>query len=162
MIVNCAMFLVLFASARLWADAGLQIVFIALGVIGWWQWFRGRTEVQEEGPIREADRRTLLICLLAVVMSTAVLTVVLRETHDSSPFLDALTTSLSLVAQWLLNTRRVATWFFWIVADCIYIPLYVSKDLYLTAIVYVLFLVLCLDGLRRWRAAAAVPERVNA
>src|SRR5512144_1339918 len=37
-IANSSFFLVLFASSRLWADSALQIVFIALGAIGWWQW----------------------------------------------------------------------------------------------------------------------------
>ena len=66
-------------------------------------------------------------------------------------FLDALTTSLSLVAQWLLNGKYVQTWYFWIAADCVYIPLYVSRDLNLTAAIYAVFLVLCLSGLQSWR-----------
>lgn len=40
-IANSAFFLALFASARLWADSGLQVMYIALGFIGWWQWLDG-------------------------------------------------------------------------------------------------------------------------
>ncbi len=151
-IANSALFLVLFTSARLWADAGLQVVFIALGALGWWQWMRGSST---SDAVHHSGSRLLAGCLAVVVVATAGLTVILRAADDVSPFWDALTTALSLVAQWLLNTRRIATWYFWIAADLIYIPLYAGKDLYLTAVIYVLFLGLCLNGLRLWRAGAS-------
>jgi nicotinamide mononucleotide transporter len=156
-IANCAFFLLLFTSTRLWADAGLQLVFIALGVAGWWQWVRRRGG---HAPlvVTRAPRREMAWCVAFVVLGTAALFVVLRAAHDSAPLLDAFTTCLSLAAQWLLNGKRIQTWYFWIAADCIYVPLYVSKDLNLTAIVYVLFLGLCATGLRSWlRAAKDAP-----
>ena len=75
----------------------------------------------------------------------------LRAVHDIAPFWDALTTCLSLVAQALLNWKKLENWYFWIAADVIYIPLYVVKRLDLTAIVYMLFLSMCFLGLREWR-----------
>jgi nicotinamide mononucleotide transporter len=62
-----------------------------------------------------------------------------------------LTTALSLAAQWLLNLKQFENWCFWIAADVIYIPLYFVKVLYLTGIVYVIFLGLCFTGVRAWR-----------
>jgi nicotinamide mononucleotide transporter len=148
-ILNSALFLVLFLSARLWADAALQGVFIVLGFTGWWQWIRGRAR---EGKVVAVASPAMMITLAgAVVAATGLLTWVLTEAHDSAPFWDALTTSLSLAAQYLLNARKVQTWWFWIAADVIYIPLYVTKKLDLTAIVYVLFLGLCFAGWRAWR-----------
>jgi nicotinamide mononucleotide transporter len=152
-IANSGFFLVLFASSRLWADSALQIMFIALGVIGWWQWLfggAGRTALV----VRRATPRVLPASVAAVVVGTFGLTLLLRATDDAAPFWDALTTALSLVAQWLLNTKKIETWYFWIAADCIYVPLYLSRDLNLTAAIYLLFLGLCLAGLRSWRRAA--------
>ncbi|OBC06759.1 nicotinamide mononucleotide transporter PnuC [Mycobacterium sp. 852013-50091_SCH5140682] len=149
-IANCVFFLVLFASARLWADAGLQVLYIALGFAGWWQWLygnAGRTPLM----VTRARPDQIGWCIGVVVAATAALTVILRAAHDSAPFLDALTTSLSLVAQWLLNGKYLQTWYFWIAADCIYVPLYLSRDLNLTAAIYVVFLALCLSGLQSWR-----------
>ncbi|MEV0672476.1 nicotinamide riboside transporter PnuC [Mycobacterium sp. NPDC050441] len=149
-IANCLFFLVLFASARLWADAGLQVLYIVLGFAGWWQWQygnAGRTPLV----VTRARPDQIGWCVGIVVAGTALLTVVLRAAHDAAPFLDALTTSLSLVAQWLLNGKYLQTWYFWIAADCVYIPLYLSRDLNLTAAIYVVFLMLCLSGLQSWR-----------
>lgn len=166
-IANSALFLVLFTSIPFWADAALQVVFIVLGVIGWWQWLRGgvaRTALV----VGRASRFSLVACVVFVVAGTAVLTPTLRAGHDAAPFWDALTTALSLAAQWLLNAKKIETWWFWITADCVYIPLYVTKRLDLTAIVYVLFLGMCVGGVVGWRrlyrahTAATTPVAVPA
>ena len=78
---------------------------------------------------------------------------VLVAVHDAAPFLDALTTVLSLVAQYLLCRKRLENWIVWIVVDAIYVPLYLSRDLDLTALLYALFLVMCIYGLRAWLPA---------
>jgi nicotinamide mononucleotide transporter len=161
-IANSAFFLVLFLSARLYADSGLQVVYIVLGFIGWWQWLhggasRGRLVVARSG------WRLLAGCAAFVVAGTWGLTLLLGWAKDIAPFWDALTTALSLAAQFLLNAKRIENWAFWIVADVIYVPLYVVKRLDLTAIVYVLFLALCFAGVAAWRralGAAAAPETV--
>lgn len=149
-IANSAFFLVLFCSARLWADAGLQVIYIGLGFVGWWQWRCGGTR-RSALSVTRAGRSELGRCLAFVMVGTGVLYLLLRSVHDSAPLLDALTTCLSLAAQWLLNAKRIQTWWFWIAADCIYVPLYLSRQLVLTSVVYVLFLGLCVAGLRAWR-----------
>jgi nicotinamide mononucleotide transporter len=149
-IANSAFFLVLFASARLWADSGLQVVYIVLGFVGWWQWLHGGPE-----RTRLVVGRTPLWAFAYgagfIVLGTWGLTRLLGAVHDIAPFWDALTTCLSLVAQALLNWKKLENWYFWIAADVIYIPLYVVKRLDLTAIVYMLFLAMCFLGLREWR-----------
>lgn len=160
-IANSALFLVLFASAQLWADSGLQLIYIVLGFAGWWQWLYGDRD-RTPLPVRAASARHLMWCVIAVGAVTAVLYPILVSVHDSAPFLDALTTSLSLVAQWLLNGKRIQTWYFWIAADVIYVPLYFSRRLNLTAVVYMLFLTLCVAGLRAWsRERSSVSETVG-
>lgn len=151
-IANSAFFLVLFASARLWADSGLQIMFIVLGFVGWWQWLYGG-ERRTALVVGRARPVTLGLCVAVVLIGTTGLTLILRSVHDVAPFWDALTTSLSVAAQWLLNTKKIENWAFWIAADCIYVPLYFVKRLDLTGIVYVLFLGMCFLGVRAWVGA---------
>ncbi|MFJ1704194.1 nicotinamide riboside transporter PnuC [Kitasatospora sp. NPDC088346] len=160
-IANNVFFLVLFAGARLYADAALQLVFLALGAHGWWRWLRGGAAGAPE-VFHRAGPRTVAALLALLVPVTWGLTVLLDRAGDSAPFWDALTTALSLAAQWLLNTRRIETWYFWIAADVIYVPLYLSKALDLTALVYLVFLGMCGIGLRAWHRGLAAPAVVTA
>ncbi len=155
-IANSAFFLVLFASSRLWADSGLQVVYLALGFLGWWQWLRRGTDGRAL-VVTRASRLSIGGCLLFVLLATIGLTLLLRITHDAAPFWDALTTALSLSAQWLLNARKVQTWWFWIAADCIYLPLYATRHLELTVLVYLLLLGMCFAGLASWRRVSLEP-----
>ncbi|PYC67637.1 nicotinamide riboside transporter PnuC [Streptomyces tateyamensis] len=161
-IANNVFFLVLFWSARLYADAALQVVFLLLGAHGWFQWRWRDGEQGGRRVIGRAGTAELLWPAALVVPATWLLTVLLTRAHDTAPFWDALTTALSLAAQWLLNAKRVQNWYFWVAADLVYVPLYVVKRLDLTALVYVVFLGMCLVGLRDWRRQLAVPAAVAA
>ena len=156
-IANNLFFLVLFWSARLYADAALQVVFLGLAVQGWWVWLRGG-EGRTRRTTGRAGRRTLLVLLALLAPATWGLTVLLGRAHDIAPFWDALTTALSLAAQWLLNRKEFENWAFWIAADVVYVPLYFAKALDLTGIVYVLFLGMCFLGVRAWQREPLPPR----
>src|SRR5215467_285564 len=94
-IANSAFFLVLFASARLYADSGLQVVYILLGFAGWWQWLRGGPE-RSRLTVARSGWSLIAGCLVFVVLATWGLTVLLDAAHDVAPFWDAMTTALSL------------------------------------------------------------------
>jgi nicotinamide mononucleotide transporter len=83
------------------------------------------------------------------------------HTDSTVPGWDGATTAASLAAQWLMSRRVLANWSLWIAVDLVYVPLYVYKELYATAGLYALYLVLCLLGLRDWRRElrAAGPAR---
>jgi nicotinamide mononucleotide transporter len=148
-LVNVAAYSIVFFRAHLYGDAGLQIIYFALGAMGWIMWLRrdGDGSVLQ---ISRASRRELVSSIAFAVVATGGLWQVLAHTGSSASFLDALTTSISLVAQWLLNRKRLESWIGWILVDIIYIPLYLSKGLTLTAILYAVFLVMAVLGYREW------------
>jgi nicotinamide mononucleotide transporter len=160
-IANSAFFLVLFLSARLYADSGLQVVYIALGFAGWWQW---RQAGRDRARLVVSRSGTWLLAGSAafVLAATWGLTVLLRAADDIAPFWDALTTAISLAAQFLLNAKKIENWAFWIAADLIYVPLYVVKRLDLTALVYLLFLGLCAAGVTGWRRTLRASQQAPA
>ena len=160
-IANSAFFLVLFLSARLYADSGLQVVYIVLGFAGWWQWLHVGQD-QARPRVARTGWRLLAGCAVFVIAATWGLTVLLTAARDIAPFWDALTTALALAAQLLLNLKRIENWACWIAADLIYVPLYAVKRLDLTAVVYVLFLALCFAGVRSWQRALRAGDENRA
>ncbi|MFE3328402.1 nicotinamide riboside transporter PnuC [Streptomyces sp. NPDC059176] len=150
-IANNVLFVLLFTQAGLYADAVLQVVFITLAAYGWWTWTHGGGPGSDVLPVRRTARAEWAWLLAAGVVGTLGLTLLLRGTTDSTvPFWDATTTVLSLVATYGQCRKRVESWWLWIAADVVYVPLYAYKELYLTALLYAGFLALCVHGLRAW------------
>jgi nicotinamide mononucleotide transporter len=155
-ILNVALLMLVFWSAGLYADAGLQILYLLLGVYGWWAWLHGGVD-RGRLMVRTTTRTEWLAQAAAGVLLTAALWLFLdRLTSSTVPFADALTTALSLLATYGQSRKLVENWWLWIAADLIYIPLYGYKDLWLTSILYVAFLALCVAGLRAWQSARRV------
>ncbi len=149
-IANNIFFIILFFQSRLFADMGLQFIYIILSVIGWHFWLKGGKD-RTELTVTRAPVKLMFGLMFLLVVSTGILTYILIQVNDSAPFLDALTTMLSLAAQFLLTKKYIQNWYFWIIADVIYIYLYFAKGLGLTAVLYAVFLSMCLIGLNRWR-----------
>lgn len=156
-VANNAFFAVLFFEARLFADAGLQVVFAGLGVAGWYWWLNGgraRTRLT----VGRASPRMLLLLGVCCAVATFVLMRLLEIANGAAPFLDALTTALSLSAQFLLNRKLIESWYVWIAADVLYVGLFINRGLYLTAGLYAVFLGLCIAGLIGWRRALSADR----
>lgn len=159
-LANNVFFGILFWNSRLFNDFGLQIVYFALGAWGLWHWTRGGAQRQGEIlPVGRAGARQLAICLGLVPVLTLILTFVSLRLGGAAPFWDALTTALSLVAQGLLGRKWLENWAFWIAADLIYVPLYISRGLHLTAVLYAGFTLLCVWGFRSWKASWETQKR---
>ena len=150
-ITNNIFFVLLFWKSQLFADMTLQFLYIALGILGWYQWLYGAENKSQLAVSRIRLSRAVLV-LAFIAIGTASLTFYLRSVHDSAPFLDAITTVLSLAAQYLLTYKIIENWLVWIAADLLYIGMYFYKDLALTAVLYMIFLAMCVAGWKEWRA----------
>ncbi|MGW8951384.1 nicotinamide riboside transporter PnuC [Streptomyces sp. NPDC055709] len=156
---NNVFFVLLFTQAGLYADAGLQVVFIALAVYGWWAWTHGGGPGSDALPVRRTTRTEWTWLLTAGAVGTLGLTLLLDRATDSTvPFWDALTTALSLMATYGQCRKRLESWWLWIAADVVYVPLYAYKELYLTSLLYLGFMTLCVLGLRGWTRELTVRQ----
>lgn len=155
-LANNIFFGILFWRAGLFADFGLQGVYFALGIWGWWQWLRGGPDHGALKVTRTTHCEWIRL-LIGIPAATFGLRELLIVVNGAAPFWDALTTILCLAAQYLLCRKRFENWWFWIAADLIYVPLYLNRNLPLTAVLYAAFIVLCLIGLRRWKQELSTP-----
>lgn len=154
-ILNNLVYFVVFLHSGLYADSGLQVVFFLLGVYGWWTWSRRRAAVPELAITRTP--RELWAWLVPAMVGSALLLryVLARYTDSTVPGWDGTTAAISLAAIYGQGRKFLESWWLWIAADIICIPLYVYKQLYLTSALYAVFLALCIIGLIDWRKALA-------
>lgn len=134
-IIGCAMFGALFYSVNLYADVALQLFFIVTCVIGWLQWRRGAGGAPL--PISRARMVALAWMVGIGVAATVAYGAMLQlYTNAYAPFIDSGVLMFSVVAQLLLMGRRLETWPFWLLVNTISVPLYASRGLTLTAVLY--------------------------
>src|SRR5579884_163348 len=150
---NVALF-ILFRRNGVYAASGLQLLYVAIALYGWWNWVRGGDEGGKLRITRAGASHRLL--LLGAVGGGAVVLhwILARFTNTTVAWPDAIGTSLLLAAQYCLSRKLLECWYFWTVADVIYIALYLSKGLYLTPGLYLFFLGMCVLGFSRWRREA--------
>ena len=161
-IANNLAYLLLFTTSGLYGDAGLQVVYIVLGVYGWSIWVRGKAGNPGDAGLSVTRTSSALWKQLALAILLAAVGLrwfLARFTDSTVPGWDGVTTALSLAATYGQCRKLLESWWIWILADLIYMPLYIYKGLWLTAGLYFVFLLLCVFGLRSWaREYASAPE----
>ncbi|SHN36210.1 nicotinamide mononucleotide transporter [Duganella sacchari] len=149
-IVGCGMFAALFYSVNLYADVALQLFFIVTCAIGWLQWLRVAGGVAL--PISRAQVRALgWMTGIGLLATTAYGLMLQAYTNAYAPFIDSAVLMFSIVAQLLLMGRRVETWPFWLLVNTVSVPLYASRGLYLTAVLYAAYWINALASWFFWR-----------
>lgn len=159
-ISNNILYSVIFLRAGLYADAGLQVFFITLGSYGWWTWAH-----RDHSAIELRVTRTSLTTWSALVPATVAAALLLRYllaryTDSVVPGWDGLTTALSLAAIYGQCRKLFESWWLWILSNLIYIPLYLYKGLTITAGLNLVYLALCIVGLRDWHRALKAQDRL--
>jgi nicotinamide mononucleotide transporter len=149
-IVGCSLFSVLFFDSQLYADVALQLFFIVTCIIGWRQWLLG--DHGHALHIRTTRPAALLMMALAGVAATAAYGLMLKHyTNAFAPFVDSTVLMFSVIAQVLLMGRRIENWPVWLLVNTISVPLYASRGLYLTAVLYAAYWINALVAWRHWR-----------
>lgn len=150
-IINNIMLLITCFSVHLYADASLQIVYLLLACWGWHSWLR-RIDHSEVRPVGSCSVREWAGILLAFVIGFPIIFILdYSKIQATIAWWDALTTMLSLLAVWLLTTKKWQSWMIWCVTDCIYVPVYAYKDLYLQSILNIFFVLVSVCGVYVWR-----------
>lgn len=156
-IIGCALFAVLFFQVQLYAESMLMLFFIITNVVGWYQWGR-QHGIKYVGKSRIGH--LLLFTGIALLVTAAHGYLLHNLTNAYAPYIDSSILMFSLIAQFLLMNRKLETWWFWLLVNTIAIPLYISRELYVTAIVYCGFWFNAWYGLYLWRKLSRVSTRL--
>jgi nicotinamide mononucleotide transporter len=155
-IVGTSLFAIVFALSHLYADVALQVFFVVTGLVGWWKWLRGNHGAPL--PITHASLGQLAWAVPAGVLATAAYGAMLHlYTQAYAPYLDSTVLVFSIIGQILMMQRRVENWAFWLLVNTICVPLYHSRGLHLTALLYAGFWINAIVSWRNWRRLAAAP-----
>jgi nicotinamide mononucleotide transporter len=145
---------VLYLQSGIYADAAMQLYYVVAGIYGLAVWKR-RPRKSDDGKIRHTPKGWV-VPLVAVyaLLHVAIYFVLVEFTDSRVPVLDSMSTSLCIVAMWMLSRKLVEQWLVWLVVDMISVGLYLYKGIPITSGLYMLYCILAIAGYLRWRRQA--------
>jgi nicotinamide mononucleotide transporter len=162
-VISSLMYFALFWRSKLYGDAALQIFFAVIAIWGWWQWLRGGrdTEIGDGAGLHVARLSRLgrvWTCIAGVLLWPATGYFLKTFTDTDVPWWDAFPTALSVVGQFLLGRKYIENWLLWIAVNIASVALFAYKGLWLTVILYTLFIALSVVGWRAWQRRLCGPS----
>jgi nicotinamide mononucleotide transporter len=160
-IITSAVYIWVFFTGKLYADMSLQGYYLLISMLGWYWWAKG-SGLREEERRGEGGRNELqvsrlklktgvVLAIVFVLLFAFMFFVLTRLTDSPVPVRDAFITSLSIIATWMLARKIYEHWFLWIVVNATATMLFLTRGLYPTGVLYIVYGVMSFAGLKAWR-----------
>lgn len=148
--LSSCLYVWVFSQAHLYMDSLLQLFFAAMAAYGFWQWRQGKEGTQL--PVSRWPAVSHLSALTVVLLLSWGTALILRRyTSEAWPFLDSMETWASVYATFLVARKVYENWHWWLVIDLVYVGLYVNRRLFVSMLLYGVYIVLIVIGMREWR-----------
>lgn len=180
-LISTAIYTWLFWHVSLLMDSALNIYYMAMAVYGFYLWWQP-TGAANQASVKDVPIQTWsglqhTIAIVGVVVMSLVSGYLLQQNTSAAwPFLDSFTTWASVLTTYMVARKVLENWLYWIVIDTVALGLYIERGLYPTAMLFAVYLVMCVFGFMAWyrrynaqqqmrqseRDARAADDRVSA
>lgn len=148
--INTSIFVYLYLTHGLYADASVNLFYTIMSVIGWFMW-SAKKNGHAKLIITKSTGQDWVITLLIFIGCWAILFILLKKFTDSTvPSADAFVSGAAAVGMWLMNKKKLENWIWWIITNLASIPLNFYKHLAFTSFQYLVFLILAIMGYISW------------
>jgi len=177
-IITSAVYIWVFFISKFYADMSLQVYYLVISCLGWYWWAKGigcqpslklrlakqGTGQKEEGvkgmvvkwekeelEVTRLKLRTgVILAFIFILLYITMWLVLSRLTDSPVPVRDSFITSLSIIATWMLARKIYEHWYLWIVVNFVSAVLFMTRGLYPTVILYVVYGLMSFVGLAAW------------
>ena len=149
-VVSAVIYIAIFAKVKLYMEAGLQLVYIAMAVVGWIFW--GKDDSDEALSVTTRPLQFHLIAIVGILIAAACAGFLLSHFTDAArPYVDSTTTVAAIICTWMVTRKILENWLYWIVINFVSVWLFMDRGLDLTSGLFVLYAVLSVVGYFTWR-----------
>jgi nicotinamide mononucleotide transporter len=150
-LVSTTIFTFLFWDVSLLMESALNVYYIIMAIYGWHQWKFGGSKKSGVFISSLGLRENILIITIILIATLVSGWLLSQHTHAAWPYVDSFTTWASVVTTFMVAKKILENWLYWLVIDSISIPLYIDRGLYLTAILFMVYIVIVIIGYLNWR-----------
>jgi nicotinamide mononucleotide transporter len=157
------LYIAVFYRSGFYADMGLQVYYAGISIYGWYYWLKGGKSgsnvSREHVPVKRMPKNMIWgSIIVTVVLYLIILGILLYFTDSTVPYMDSLTTALSITATWMLARKIIEHWLVWIFVDMVSAGLYVYKELWPTVILFAVYTVMAVLGYIEWKKDLSVEK----
>jgi len=154
-ILSTSIYIVLMFQVGLYMESALQLFYIAMAVYGWYSWTHGDGP-DHSLPVSSWRPAQHVLPVAAILVLTVISGLLLsRMTDAAMPYLDSFTTWAAIVTTWMVARKIIQNWHYWFIIDAVSVYLYINRGLLLTALLFMLYLVLIVIGYFQWKKSMA-------
>jgi len=139
-------------QAKYFADMTMNIYYSVMSVYGWYKWTS-----KSNGPNLEITRTTHREKVIGVILfiATALITYLVYKFFDYKleipNYIDIFTSGLFFTAMWYMALKKIENWTLWIIGDCIVVPLFAYRGLWMLSLQYLIFTILAIMAYLEWK-----------
>ena len=169
-IITSAVYIWVFFTSKFYADMSLQVYYLGISCLGWYWWASGSGHGKEVESGRKGEWEKgglevtrlkpgtgIILIFVFVVLYSVIWLVLSRLTDSPVPGWDSFITSLSIVATWMLARKIYEHWFLWIVVNTVSAALFLTRGLYPTVFLYLVYGLMSFTGLIAWKKSIPHP-----
>lgn len=148
--VSTAIYIGIFIAAKLYMESLLNVFYFVMAIYGWYVWTTGRSDGHAR-PVVIWPLRTHAIAITGIVVVSAISGFLLKTGTDAAlPYIDSLTTWFAIWGTFLVARKVLENWWYWLVIDIASVFIYWSRDLELTSVLFIVYVILIPFGLVSW------------
>lgn len=160
--ISTAIYVWLFIDAKLYMESMLNLFYMLMAGYGWYVWRSGRTEGHDRPVVIWPTNTHLAAIAVIAVLSTANGYLLSVYSDAVFPYIDSLTTWFAIWATFLVARKVLENWWYWLAIDIASVFIYWSRDLQLTSILFVVYVIMIPFGLVSWTRSMREQREVTA
>ena len=150
-IISSGLYVWIFFKSGIYAYSLLYIYYVIVGFYGWYNWSGKPAKQAGSLRVHKASGRYLWSCLAITLLLIVPLYLLLKKFSSDMALADALLTSGGIVATWMLTQKLIEQWLFWIVIDLLSMGVMIYKELYPSALLFLVYTLLAIKGYVEWK-----------
>jgi len=154
-LLSSALYVFVFFFSKIYAHMGLNLYYVVISIYGWWSWTHGKENGKQTKGELKVSRTSFALwikLLLAYLVLYVIIYLILKyQTDTPVPYLDSFTTTLAIVATWMLTRKKIEHWLLWVVNDAVSMGLFLYRELYATTFLFLVYTVMAVVGYMEWR-----------